>query len=137
MLHICFHSHLVIIVTSSQVLWFPSPRSYTGEDVCELHVHGSRAVIKGVFASLTELGHTLQAPSKDQDTHMHMQHKKMPQIRLAERGEFTKRAFEHGRLDLTEAEGLGDLLAADTSAQRKQALRQMEGHMRRTYESWR
>jgi tRNA modification GTPase len=93
--------------------------------VCELHVHGSRAVIKGVFATLTELG----SKPNQQDS--------LPGIRLAERGEFTKRAFENGRLDLTEAEGLGDLLAADTSAQRKQALRQMEGHMRRTYESWR
>lgn len=111
------------------MLWFPSPRSYTGEDVCELHVHGSRAVIKGVFASLTELG-----GQGDTSTAIHY---KNSSIRPAERGEFTKRAFENGRLDLTEAEGLGDLLVADTSAQRKQALRQMEGHMRRTYEGWR
>lgn len=118
-----------------QVLWFPSPRSYTGEDVCELHVHGSRAVIKGVFAALTELGESLRVKNDtDVNDHHHSQH---PHIRLAERGEFTKRAFENGRMDLTEAEGLGDLLVADTSAQRKQALRQMEGYMRRTYENWR
>lgn len=92
--------------------------------MCELHVHGSRAVITGVFACLSDLG----CSSDGYSSH---------RIRLAERGEFTKRAFENGRLDLTEAEGLSDLLVADTSAQRKQALRQMEGHMRRTYEAWR
>lgn len=102
--------------------------------MCELHVHGSRAVIKGVFASLTDLSElALLKNDSDMNDHHHHHH----HIRLAERGEFTKRAFENGRLDLTEAEGLGDLLVADTSAQRKQALRQMEGHMRRTYESWR
>jgi tRNA modification GTPase len=95
-------------------------------------VHGSRAVIKGVFASLTDLDDSLYKHDHTSDTPTVSTH-----IRPAERGEFTKRAFEHGRLDLTEAEGLGDLLVADTSAQRRQALRQMEGHMRRTYETWR
>jgi tRNA modification GTPase len=70
--------------------------------VCELHVHGSRAVIKGVFASLIDLGHALHASSRAPDSNL--TYNKQSQIRLAERGEFTKRAFDNGRLDLTEAE---------------------------------
>lgn len=96
-------------------LWFPGPRSFTGEDVVELHTHGSRAV---VAATLEALG-------------------SLPGLRLAEAGEFTRRAFFNGRLDLTEVEGLGDLINADTDAQRRQALRQLGGATRERCESWR
>ena len=97
------------------VLFFPAPRSFTGEDVAELHVHGSRAVVAALIEALTRL----------------------PGLRLAEPGEFTRRAFENGKLDLTAAEGLADLVAAETSAQRRQALRQLEGELGRLYEGWR
>ncbi|HYH22586.1 MAG TPA: tRNA uridine-5-carboxymethylaminomethyl(34) synthesis GTPase MnmE [Azospirillum sp.] len=96
-------------------LWFPGPRSFTGEDVVELHLHGGRAVVAGVVEALAAL----------------------PGLRVAEPGEFTRRAFENGKLDLTAAEGLADLVDAETSAQRRQALRQMEGALGRVYESWR
>jgi tRNA modification GTPase len=109
------------ILDQSLVLWFPGPRSFTGEDVVELHVHGSRAVIKGIFEALEHL----DDPSSNRA------------IRPAARGEFTRRAFDNGKMDLTEVEGLSDLLDADTSEQRKQALRQMDGHLRKQYEAWR
>ncbi|MGO8917093.1 MAG: tRNA uridine-5-carboxymethylaminomethyl(34) synthesis GTPase MnmE [Stellaceae bacterium] len=96
-------------------LFFPAPRSVTGEDVAELHVHGSRAVAAALLDALALL----------------------PGLRLAEPGEFTRRAFEHGKLDLTAAEGLADLIAAETAAQRRQALRQLAGELGRLYESWR
>lgn len=101
------------------VLWFPSPKSFTGEDVVELHVHGSRAVIHGLFQAFDDMN----SPSC--------------RIRMADHGEFTQRAFGNGKLDLTEVEGLSDLLNAETSLQRIQALRQMDGEMRRIYENWR
>jgi tRNA modification GTPase len=97
------------------VLWFPGPGSFTGEDVVELHCHGGGAVI-GAF--LTVLG--------DFDG-----------CRLAEAGEFTRRAFQNGKMDLTQAEGLADLIAAETEAQRRQAQRQMAGELGRIYEGWR
>jgi len=103
------------------VLWMPGPHSFTGEDVCELHVHGSRAVVLGVFEALERL----DKPSRGAG------------IRAAERGEFTRRAFENNRMDLTGVEGLADLLEADTSLQRNQALRQMDGHISRQFEIWR
>jgi tRNA modification GTPase len=96
-------------------LFFPAPRSFTGEEVVELHVHGSRAVVTALIEALARL----------------------PGLRLAEPGEFTRRAFENGKLDLTAAEGLADLVAAETSAQRRQALRQLAGELGRLYESWR
>lgn len=96
------------------VLWFPAPRSFTGEDSAEFQVHGGPAVIEAVADRLLELGG-----------------------RPAEAGEFTRRAFEHGRLDLTEAEGLADLIEAETSAQREQALSQMTGALRSLYDGWR
>jgi tRNA modification GTPase len=95
-------------------LWFPAPASFTGEDVTELHVHGGRAVLAALSAALQHAG-----------------------LRLAEAGEFTRRAFEHGKLDLTAAEGLADLIDAETEAQRKQSLRQLEGALGQLYESWR
>src|SRR3954466_8988339 len=87
------------------VLWFPGPASATGEDVAEFHVHGGRAVLAGLFAALSSFA----------------------DVRPAEPGEFTRRSFENGKLDLTEAEGLDDLIHADTDRQRRQALRQLKG----------
>ena len=97
------------------IVWFPAPASFTGEDVAELHLHGGRAVIAGVINALSRLSET----------------------RPAEPGEFTRRAFENGKLDLTAAEGLADLIEAETEAQRRQALRQSEGTLATLYESWR
>jgi tRNA modification GTPase len=97
------------------LLWFPAPASFTGEDMAELQLHGSRAVIRAVLDALLTLPHT----------------------RLAEPGEFARRAFENGKLDLTEVEGLADLVNAETEAQRRQALAQSEGALRHLYEGWR
>jgi tRNA modification GTPase len=97
------------------VLWFPGPHSFTGEDLAEFQVHGGRAVV----AALTE---ALAA---------------QPDLRPAEAGEFTRRAFDAGKLDLTEVEGLADLIDAETRAQARQALRQMEGAFGRRIEDWR
>jgi tRNA modification GTPase len=99
----------------SVVLWFPAPASATGEDVAELHVHGSRAVVAAVFSALSAL----------------------PDMRPAEAGEFTRRAFENGKIDLTEAEGLDDLIHADTDRQRRQALRQLKGLLGDRARNWR
>lgn len=96
-------------------VWFEAPASYTGEDVAELHVHGGPAVIAGTLGALG----------------------RMPGLRLAEPGEFTRRAFANGKLDLTEVEALADLLAAETERQRRQALANATGHQRRTHERWR
>ena len=95
-------------------LWFPGPSSFTGEDMAELHLHGGRAVVAGVLDALSAAG-----------------------LRMAEPGEFTRRAFENGKLDLTEAEGLADLINAETAAQRSQALQQSAGALRERYEAWR
>ena len=95
------------------VLWLPGPASYTAEDSAELHLHGGRAVIDGVAAVLTEAG-----------------------LRPAEPGEFTRRAFLNGRMDLLEAEAVHDLVAAETEAQRRQALRQLEGALGALYQDW-
>lgn len=97
------------------LLWFPGPASFTGEDVAELHLHGGRAVTAGVAAALSGL----------------------PGLRPAEAGEFTRRAFAAGKLDLTGVEGLADLVDAETAAQRRQALRQMGGALARRVEGWR
>ncbi|MFS2316481.1 tRNA uridine-5-carboxymethylaminomethyl(34) synthesis GTPase MnmE [Maricaulis sp. D1M11] len=96
------------------VLVFPGPSSFTGEDCVELHLHGGSAILSAASEALVVLG-----------------------TRPAEAGEFTRRAFENGKLDLTEAEGLADLIDAETSAQRQQALAQLSGSLRRVYESWR
>ena len=109
------------------VLWMPGPRSFTGEDVVELHTHGSRAVIMGIFSALEYIDN-----NRDQFEGLDG-----CGIRAAERGEFTRRAFDNGRMDLTEVEGLSDLLEADTNLQRVQALRQMEGHLSAIFERWR
>lgn len=96
------------------VLIFPGPHNVTGEDLVELHLHGGRAVVRAVEAALTA----------------------MPGLRGAAPGEFTRRALTNGRIDLTEAEGLADLLAAETEAQRRAALRAAEGGIRRRVEQW-
>ena len=95
-------------------LWFPRHNSFTGEDVVELHVHGGRAVVAGILEELAA----------------------MPGLRPAEPGEFTRRAFDNGRLDLTAVEGLADLVAADTPAQRRQALSQLSGRLAGVYDDW-
>lgn len=96
-------------------LWFPGPASYTGEDVVELHLHGGRAVTRGVVEALSRI----------------------EGLRPAEPGEFTRRAFLAGKLDLTEAEAVADLVDAETKAQRLQALRQLGGALGALYEGWR
>ncbi|MDB5456876.1 MAG: tRNA modification GTPase TrmE [Caulobacter sp.] len=95
-------------------LWFQGPASYTGEDAAEFHVHGGPAVVEAVVGALAGLG-----------------------LRLAEPGEFTRRAFENGKLDLTQAEGVADLIDAETDAQRRQALGQVGGQLSQRYERWR
>jgi tRNA modification GTPase len=95
------------------VIWMPGPATYTGEDVAELHLHGGRAVLEGVAEALLALG-----------------------LRLAAPGEFSRRAFLNGRMDLVQAEAVGDLVAAETAGQRRQALRQMEGALGRIYDGW-
>jgi tRNA modification GTPase len=94
-------------------LWFPAPHSVTGEDVAELQVHGSRAVIAALIAALGRMG-----------------------LRLAEPGEFTRRAFFNDKLDLVQAEAVADLTAAETEAQRRQALRQLDGSLGEIYRGW-
>ena len=101
-------------VDEAIVLWFPGPESYTGEDVAELQVHGGPAVVGAVTRALSALG-----------------------LRLAEPGEFTRRAFEAGRMGLDQAEGVADLVDAETEAQARQALAQLEGALGRRYETWR
>lgn len=96
------------------ILWFPKPDSFTGEDVAELHVHGGRAVVAAVTDVLADVAG----------------------LRIARPGEFTRRAFENGRLDLAQAEGLADLIDAETEGQRRQALRQMEGGLSRLALGW-
>jgi tRNA modification GTPase len=102
-------------IDDAVVLWFPGPASATGEDIAEFHVHGGRAVLGTLFNALAG----------------------MDDVRLAEAGEFTRRAFENGKLDLTEAEGLDDLIHADTDQQRRQALRQLKGLLGDRARDWR
>ena len=93
------------MIDEGVVIWFPGPNSYTGEDLAEFHVHGSRAVIKA----------------------MHLAISKIKKCRLAEPGEFTKRAFQNGRINLLKAESIADLISSETEIQRKQALKIMSG----------
>ena len=97
------------------MLFFQRPRSFTGEDILELHIHGSRAIINELFAILSDI----------------------PAVRLAEAGEFSKRAFYNGKMDLTEAEGLIDLINSETIMQKKVAMRQYSGELQNLYEGWR
>lgn len=102
------------VIDQALTLWFPAPHSYTGEDCAELQVHGGPAVIDAVTGALLELG-----------------------LRLAEPGEFTRRAFEHGKLDLSQAEAVADLVDAETEGQRLQALAQLDGELARRHAAWR
>ncbi|WIW46542.1 tRNA uridine-5-carboxymethylaminomethyl(34) synthesis GTPase MnmE [Bradyrhizobium sp. 62B] len=102
-------------IDDAMVLWFPGPASATGEDVAEFHTHGGRAVLATLLTSVSFI----------------------PNTRAAEPGEFTRRAFENGKLDLTEAEGLDDLIHADTDRQRRQALRQLQGLLGDRARDWR
>ncbi len=102
-------------IDEALALWFPGPNSETGEDIAELQLHGGRAVIAAVLGALGRLDG----------------------LRPAEAGEFTRRAFENGRLDLTAVEGLADLIGAETEAQRRQAYRQLKGLLGERAETWR
>ena len=103
------------LIDEGLALWFPGPNSETGEDIVELQVHGGRAVIAALLAALG----------------------RFDGLRHAEAGEFTRRAFENGRMDLTAVEGLADLVAAETEAQRRQALLQLKGLLGERAETWR
>ena len=103
------------LIDEGLILWFPGPESYTGEDILEFHVHGSRAVIEAIQSSISQI--------KD--------------CRLAEPGEFTKIAFQNGKINLLQAESIGDLIASETEIQRRQAIEIMSGHHGNKYENWR
>lgn len=102
------------VLDIGMILWFPSPRSYTGEDVCELHTHGSQSIVKELLEGLG----------------------KLDGLRPAEPGEFTRRAVENGKMTLDQAEGLSELIASRTNKQRKLALSGLDGTMRDKYNSW-
>ena len=97
------------------LVWFPAPHSFTGEDCAEFHLHGSLAVVRSLLSCLSTF----------------------TDCRLAQPGEFARRAFEHGKMDLSEVEGLADLIDSETERQRKQALRQMEGGLSLRVAEWR
>jgi tRNA modification GTPase len=109
-----YQPHSTRLLDDGLALWFPAPASFTGEDIVELHVHGGPAVIAAIAEALRTLG-----------------------LQPAEPGAFTRRAFDHEKLDLTEVEGLADLIAAETEAQRRQALRQLGGALGQRIEAWR
>ncbi|PCI33198.1 MAG: tRNA uridine-5-carboxymethylaminomethyl(34) synthesis GTPase MnmE [Alphaproteobacteria bacterium] len=115
--HLCWFSDPVTDqrLDHGLLLHFPGPKSFTGEDVAEFHIHGGRAVVIGFLEALA----------------------KIPGLRTALPGEFTRRAFDNGKMDLTAAEGLADLINAETEAQRRQALRLMDGQLAALYEGWR
>jgi tRNA modification GTPase len=102
------------ILDQAMVLWFSAPRTVTGEDLAELHLHGSRAVVEACFVALRHLG-----------------------LRMAEPGEFTRRALFNGKMDLSAVEGLADLLAAETESQRRDAIRRQRGAIPRKLAEWR
>jgi tRNA modification GTPase len=109
------HPRTKEVLDEALVLWFPGPNTEAGEDMAELHLHGGRAVVAAVMELLGTV----------------------PDLRGAEAGEFTRRAFENGRLDLTAVEGLADLVSAETEAQRAQAMRQFQGLLGGRAETWR
>lgn len=114
-LHICRNPHSGAMLDEALILRFPGPASFTGEDCAEIHAHGSSAVVRGLLEALAG----------------------MEGLRMARPGEFTRRAFENGRIDLTQAEALSDLIAAETEAQRDQALSNSKGRLRGLAERWR
>ncbi len=103
------------LIDEGVILWFPGPNSYTGEDLAEFHVHGSRAVIKAMHSAIS----------------------KIKNCRLAEPGEFTKRAFQNGKINLLKAESIADLVSSETEIQRKQALKVMQGQSSDKFNEWR
>ena len=103
------------LIDEGVIIWFPAPYSYTGEDLAEFHVHGSRAVINAMHSSIS----------------------KIKNCRLAEPGEFTKRAFQNGKINLLKAESIADLVSSETEIQRKQALQIMSGQSSYKFNSWR
>lgn len=103
-----------LVLDRALVLYFPAPFSFTGEDCVEIHLHGGRAVVQSCFNALSLIDG----------------------LRLAEAGEFTKRAFDNGKMDLTEAEGLADLISSETEMQRKLAIQQSDGRLKRLYDDW-
>ena len=103
------------VLDKSLVLYFRAPYSFTGEDILEIQCHGSKAVLNSVFKTISSFDN----------------------VRLAEAGEFSKRAFYNNKMDLTEAEGLADLIDAETIEQQKYAIKQMEGNLKNLYHSWR
>jgi tRNA modification GTPase len=103
-----------LVIDTALVLFFPAPFSFTGEDCVEIHLHGGRAVVQSCFQALSLIDG----------------------LRLAEAGEFTKRAFDNGKMDLTEAEGLADLISSETEMQRKLAIQQADGRLKRLYDDW-
>ena len=103
------------LIDEGVLLWFPGPNSYTGEDLAEFHVHGSRAVINALHSTISTIEN----------------------CRLAEPGEFTKRAFQNGKINLIEAESIADLISSETEIQRKQALKIMSGKFSDQFNSWR
>jgi tRNA modification GTPase len=106
-----FHPTDNAVLDRALTLFFPGPNSYTGEDVAEFHVHGSTAVVRAVLQAIG----SCDSPNADR-------------VRYAEAGEFTRRAFDNDRLDLTQIEGIGKLLIAETEEQRRAAIRQAEVH---------
>ena len=103
------------LIDEGLIIWFPGPQSYTGEDMAEFHVHGSRAVITAMHSSIS----------------------KIKNCRLAEPGEFTKRAFQNGKINLLKAESIADLISSETEIQRKQAIKIMSGKSSNKFNSWR
>jgi tRNA modification GTPase len=103
-----------LVIDRALVLFFPAPFSFTGEDCVEIHLHGGRAVVQSCFQALSLIDG----------------------LRLAEAGEFTKRAFDNGKMDLTEVEGLADLISSETEMQRKLAIQQADGRLKRLYDDW-
>ena len=103
------------LIDEGIILWFPGPQSYTGEDMAEFHVHGSRAVINALHSSIKEIKN----------------------CRLAEPGEFTKIAFQNGKINLLKAESISDLISSETEIQRQQAINIMSGKNSDKYNSWR
>ena len=103
------------LIDQGLILWFPGPESYTGEDLLEFHVHGSRAVIDAIIKSISEIKN----------------------CRLAEPGEFTKKAFQNGKINLLQAESVADLISSETEIQRRQAIEIMKGNHSSKYENWR
>ena len=103
------------LIDEGILLWFPGPNSYTGEDMAEFHVHGSRAVIEAIQSSISEVSN----------------------CRLASPGEFTKTAFQNGKIDLLKAEGISDLISSETEIQRLQAIKIMEGRSSKIFETLR